>query len=165
MERRSEFGVCIESELERNSRVLDSVEDALEGQNSIERCIVEHSEESTGQMYANESLTPASDITDEEDKITSPLNNRENNKVNHSATPRFLLKYCQFIEKHLCIAFGKFVNMINNHRDSSGHVWTLEIKNHHKVYTVAFLFLFTVSDFSDCNKTKNNVLFNNAMEG
>lgn len=126
MERRSEFGVCIESELERNSRVLDSVEDALEGQNSIERCIVEYSEESSSQMYANESLTPASDITDEEDKITSTLNNRENNKVNHSATPRFLLKYCQFIEKHLCIAFGKFVNMINNHRDSSwstsGHV-------------------------------------------
>ncbi|XP_063427252.1 protein dispatched homolog 1-like [Mytilus trossulus] len=106
MERRSEFGVCIESELERNSRVLDSVEDALEGQNSIERCIVEHSEESTSQMYANESLTPASDITDEEDKITSPLNNRENNTVNHSATPRFLLKYCQFIETHLCISFA-----------------------------------------------------------
>ncbi|XP_076099747.1 protein dispatched homolog 1-like [Mytilus galloprovincialis] len=106
MERRSEFGVCIESELERNSRVLDSVEDALEGQNSIERCIVEYSEESSSQMYANERLTPASDITDEEDKITSTLNNRENNKVNHSATPRFLLKYCQFIEKHLCIAFA-----------------------------------------------------------
>ncbi|VDI79206.1 Hypothetical predicted protein [Mytilus galloprovincialis] len=30
----------------------------------------------------------------------------KNNKVNHSATPRFLLKYCQFIEKHLCIAFA-----------------------------------------------------------
>ncbi|XP_052106368.1 protein dispatched homolog 1-like [Mytilus californianus] len=114
MESRSEFGICslddslicIESDFERNSQVLDSLEDTLEGQNSSERLIVEHSDENTRQMYANESLTPVCDITDEEDKITPPVEHRKNNLVNYSTTPRFLLKYCQFIEKHLCISFA-----------------------------------------------------------